>query len=140
MASALVVDDNENIRRLVSRVLQRLDLETDEASGGAEALEKLKQREYDIVLLDLMMPKPNGFDVIRTLQETSPESLNRIVVMTAATGHLTDELLGCVRKRISKPFSIAELSAIIRECVAEEQLRLSAARRGASRAGDSRQR
>jgi DNA-binding response OmpR family regulator len=65
---ALVVDDDEPIRTMLAKVVERQDFDVDTASDGAEAISKLSQDGYNVVLLDLMMPRVDGFAVLRYLQ------------------------------------------------------------------------
>ena len=116
MPRVLVVDDNDSIRRLVSRVLAKKDIDVDESFDGADALHKLQEVDYDAVLLDLMMPRKSGFEVIRALK-SRPALLKRFIVMTAATGKTTDEILDQVHTVVTKPFSIAELADLVTECI-----------------------
>ena len=117
MPRVLVVDDNESIRRLVTRVLQRHDMEVEEAVDGEHALQKLEEAEYDTVVLDLMMPRQSGYDVIKTLQRMRPELLKRTVVMTAAAAKMDHELLKNVQAVVSKPFAITDLADVVANCI-----------------------
>ncbi len=69
----LVVDDEVSIRRTLREILEYEDLEVDEAGDGNEAIEKLKKRTFDVVLLDIKMPKQDGLQVLATCVETWPE-------------------------------------------------------------------
>ncbi len=117
MPRVLVVDDNESIRRLVTRVLQRHDIDVDEAVDGEHALQKLEEAEYDTVVLDLMMPRQSGYDVIKALQRKRPELLKRTVVMTAAAARMDHELLKNVQAVVSKPFAITDLADVVENCI-----------------------
>lgn len=114
---ALIVDDNDSIRRLVVRVLQRSEVETEEASEGASALQKLAAEDYDVVVLDLMMPGQSGFDVIRELRKKRPEVLKRLIVMTAAAGKTTEGIEQDVCAVVTKPFSITDLTDVVIRCI-----------------------
>jgi CheY-like chemotaxis protein len=117
MPRVLVVDDNESIRRLVTRVLQRHDIDVEEAVDGEDALQKLEEAHYDTVVLDLMMPRQSGYDVIKTLQRMRPELLKRTVVMTAAAARMDHELLKDVQAVVSKPFAITDLADVVENCI-----------------------
>jgi FixJ family two-component response regulator len=77
----LIVDDERNIRLTLSQTLESLDVETDTASNGAEALTKLKEKEFGLVLLDLHMPGVQGMEVLRQLREIRPDI--RVIIITA---------------------------------------------------------
>ena len=68
----LVVDDTEDIRDLMSRMVVRLGHLADQAADGVEAVEALAQNSYDIMLLDLTMPRMSGEDVVRWLRLACP--------------------------------------------------------------------
>src|SRR5687767_13553878 len=80
---ALVVDDDASIRILVSRILSRRGFTVDAVRDGAEAIEKLVEHDYALVTLDLMMPRIDGFGVMKYLTAYQPETLSKVIVMTA---------------------------------------------------------
>lgn len=114
--AALVVDDDAGIRILVTRILAR-DFTVDSARDGAEAIEKMLQRDYTVIVLDLMMPRIDGFAVIRYLMEHDPERLRRVIVMTAFGATAFDRVCPPVERFIEKPFEIADLLNEARGCV-----------------------
>ncbi|MED3719308.1 response regulator, partial [Geobacillus stearothermophilus] len=65
----LVVDDEERIRRLLRMYLERENYVIDEAGDGNEALEKALTNDYDVILLDLMLPGKDGIDVCKEIRE-----------------------------------------------------------------------
>jgi len=93
---ALVVDDDEPIRKLLTRVMESEQFTVDTARNGAEAISQLNDDGYGVVLLDLMMPEVDGFAVLRHMQEHFPEKLRRTIVATAAPESE-------VRKRLKEP-------------------------------------
>lgn len=100
---ALVVDDDEAIRTLVSRILEREHYSVDRARDGAEAIEKLTSAKYDLILLDLMMPRVDGYSVLSHLREQAPDLLRNVIVMTALTPHEVQEPVSGV---LQKPFDV----------------------------------
>jgi DNA-binding response OmpR family regulator len=116
----LVVDDDPAIQQMFSALLKREGISIDVALDGEIALQCLRCREYDAVLLDLMLPRTNGFEVIRHLKCLSPDVLDRVIVVTAASQHTLQYLdADVVRKVLRKPFDINELVAEIRDCMAQ---------------------
>lgn len=116
----LIVDDDEPIRSLAQRVLTRARFAVDTAKDGVEALEKLDLVDYDVVLLDLMMPRMSGFDVISELQKNAESKLRCVVVMTAATNAQLDRFDGnLVYTVLRKPFDIDELTRVVDACAVE---------------------
>jgi CheY-like chemotaxis protein len=115
---ALVVDDDAAIRILVSRVLSRRGFLVDAAADGAEAIEDLLEHDYDLITLDLMMPRIDGYGVVKYLQEHKPELFNRLIVMTAFGPHALEKICPPVVRIIHKPFEIDELVREAEEAIA----------------------
>ncbi len=108
---ALVVDDDAAIRILVTRILQKQCFQVDAARDGAEAIEKLLQHDYDVIALDLMMPRIDGFGVVRYLIEHMPAKLENVIVMTAFGQNALHKVCPPVTRFVEKPFDIASLIA-----------------------------
>lgn len=115
---ALVVDDDVGIRVLVSRILTRHGFMVDVVRDGAEAIEKLLEHDYALVTLDLMMPRIDGFAVVRYLTEHCPEKLRNVIVMTAYGSSALEKVCPPVVRFIEKPFDINRLLAEAAECEA----------------------
>lgn len=113
--SALVVDDDAAIRSLVMTLLQREGYEVSGAQDGIDALDALRARDFDVVVLDLMMPRLDGRGVIETLaRERDGGSMPRIVVMTAASPNVVEQLpRDHVAHVITKPFDIRALREVV---------------------------
>jgi YesN/AraC family two-component response regulator len=79
--SVLIVDDEKNIRLTLSLALEKLDLPVDTAVNGEEALKKLAETSYALMLLDLRMPRIDGMEVLRRVSEIRPEV--KVVIITA---------------------------------------------------------
>ena len=112
---ALVVDDDPGIRILVSRVLTRHGFDVDVARDGAEAIEQLLQHDYAIIALDIMMPRIDGFGVVRYLVENQPEHLANVIVMTAFGASALPKVCPPVVHFIEKPFDIEAFIAQVAE-------------------------
>lgn len=109
----LVVDDEKLIVKGLRFSLEQEGMEVDCAYDGEEALEYAKSKEYDIVLLDVMLPKLGGFEVCQQIREFS----NMPVIMLTAKGDDMDKILGLeygADDYITKPFNILELKARIK--------------------------
>ncbi|MER3395485.1 MAG: hypothetical protein C4318_06215 [Acidimicrobiia bacterium] len=83
MPTVLVVDDDEDIRRILSLVFAEFGFSVEEAASGKEAVELLEACEYDLVVLDLAMPDGDGFSVLSHLKQK--ERRPRVAVLTAKT-------------------------------------------------------
>ncbi len=115
----LVVEDDLAIRRLVRMVLEREGYRVDVAGDGVEAVLKLGLSEFDVIVLDLMMPNLDGFTFMNTLAENDPSRLNRIIVTSAASPSvIRDRMQGAPFAVLPKPFDIGTLAARVDDCVA----------------------
>lgn len=113
----LVVDDDQSIRRLVSTIVRRERFNVDVAADGLEAIECLKQHQYAVILLDLMMPRMDGFGVIEWLKQNPPMVKPIIIVITAYADQRFKEVdVSIVSGILRKPFDVAELGNFVRAC------------------------
>ena len=106
----LVVDDEKLIVKGLRFSLEQDDMEVDCAYDGEEALEMVKRKEYDMILLDVMLPKYDGFEVCRQIRDFSDVP----VIMLTAKGEDMDKILGLeygADDYITKPFYILEVMA-----------------------------
>ena len=107
-ATLLIVDDEERIRRLLKMYLERENYEIEEAENGEEALEKALKTDYDLILLDLMLPGMDGIDVCQKLREKKATP----VIMLTAKGEESNRVEGFevgADDYIVKPFSPREV-------------------------------
>ena len=107
---ALVVDDEKLIVKGIRFSLEQDDIQVDCAYDGEEALEYARTNEYDIILLDVMLPKLTGFEVCQQIREFS----NVPIIMLTAKGDDMDKILGLeygADDYITKPFNILEVKA-----------------------------
>ena len=109
----LVVDDEKLIVKGLRFSLEQEGMEVDCAYDGEEALDKAKEKEYDIILLDVMLPKQDGFAVCQQIREFSSVP----IIMLTARGEDMDKILGLeygADDYITKPFNILEVKARIK--------------------------
>ena len=112
----LVVDDEKLIVKGIRFSLEQDGMEVECAYDGEEALEKAKQKEFDIILLDLMLPKLDGFSVCQQIREFSSVP----IIMLTAKGEDMDKILGLeygADDYITKPFNILEVKARIKAII-----------------------
>ena len=110
---ALVVDDEKIIVKGIKFSLEQDDIEVDCAYDGQEALDKARTSNYDIILLDVMLPVMSGFEVCQQIREFS----NVPIIMLTAKGDDMDKILGLeygADDYITKPFNILEVKARIK--------------------------
>ncbi len=122
----LIVDDEKLIVKGLKLGLEQYGMETDTAYDGEEALEKIKNGSYDVVLLDVMLPKLSGIEVCRAVREFSGVP----VIMVTAKGEDTDKIEGLetgADDYVTKPFNLLELKArikaVLRRSFKEEEER-----------------
>ena len=109
----LVVDDEKLIVKGIRFSLEQEDMEVDTAYDGEEAVQKAKEKQYDIILLDLMLPKLDGLGACQQIREFSDVP----IVMLTAKGEDMDKILGLeygADDYITKPFNILEVKARIK--------------------------
>jgi signal transduction histidine kinase/CheY-like chemotaxis protein len=114
----LMAEDNTVNQKLTLRLLERLGYRADLASNGLEALEALRQRTYDVVLMDVQMPEMDGLEATRRIRdEVAPEAQPRIIAMTANAMKEDREkcLAAGMDNYLSKPIRVAELVRALSE-------------------------
>ena len=113
MKKVLVVDDEKLIVKGLRFSLEQDDMEVDTAYDGEEAINKAREKEYDIILLDIMLPKYTGLEVCQMIREFSDVP----IIMLTAKGEDMDKILGLeygADDYITKPFNILEVKARIK--------------------------
>lgn len=113
-ASVLVVEDDVVIRSIIARILEQDGFAVDTAGDGFEAISKLSRSDYSVVVLDMKMPRVDGFGVIDFLHRSKESALQHVIVLSAAGGTRVYE--EPVYGVMSKPFDIHHLLARAREC------------------------
>ena len=110
----LVVDDDRAIRKLLERIARRAGFEADGAKDGAEALEMLDREDYDVALIDLMMPRISGYELVQRIGTRKPRPV--VIVATALTsGDVASVDDTLVRHVIRKPFDVHAIVAKLNE-------------------------
>ncbi len=113
MAHILVVDDEANIRRVVREYAEFEDYEVTEAESGMEAVNLCRENDYDLIIMDVMMPRLNGFSACSEIRKTKSIPM----IMLSARGEEYDKLFGFeigVDDYVVKPFSPKELMARVK--------------------------
>ena len=109
----LIVDDEANIRRVVREYAEFEGYETDEAGDGMEAVSMAKTADYDVIIMDIMMPRLDGYSACKEIRKTK----NTPIIMLSARGEEYDKLFGFelgIDDYVVKPFSPKELMARIK--------------------------
>ena len=121
--TVLVVDDEKNIRLTLRESLKAIDMDVDTAVNGEEALERARQKSYDLVLLDLKMPGMDGIEVLRRLREFS--TTTAVIVLTAhgTVESAVDAMkLGAV-DFLQKPFAPQEIRDVVAQVLGRQKRR-----------------
>lgn len=116
MALVYIVDDEANIRQLAAFGLQDAGFETQDFSSGSEVLHAMQQRLPDALVLDWMMPPPDGLSVCRAIRE-NPAQRHLPIILLTARGDEGDRVFGLefgADDYLTKPFSVKELAARIK--------------------------
>lgn len=123
MYNILIADDNRQIVSILSEYCKKNNFTVTTAYDGEEALNKVKKNKFDLILLDVMMPKKNGFDVCKEIRSFS----NIPIIMVTARGEDFERIMGLeigADDYIVKPFSpaevIARVNAILRRIFPKE--------------------
>jgi CheY-like chemotaxis protein len=123
-ATVLIVEDDVPTQLLLVALARRNGMTATIAGNGEEALHHLSRRPYDVILLDLMLPGTNGFDVLRHVNCVLPPVLGKIIITTGLSpaSYADCPYLGSVRRLLKKPFDIAELEVEMLSCWADALL------------------
>lgn len=124
-ASLLIVDDNELNRDMLTRRLERLGYKVSCAENGREALEKIRTESFDLLLLDIIMPVMNGFEVLAQLK--AEPLLREIPVIVLSASDQLEHVVKCIQRGakdyLTKPFNPVLLQARIGSCLEAKRLR-----------------
>jgi DNA-binding response OmpR family regulator len=113
MAKILIVDDEQKIRAVIKEYAEFSGYETFEAADGMEAVEKCRNEDFDLIIMDVMMPRLDGFSAAKEIRKTK----NIPVIMLSARSEEYDKLFGFeigADDYVSKPFSPKELLARVK--------------------------
>lgn len=119
--NVLIVDDDESIRLILAEVLSGDGYNVAQARTGEEALKNLKQKDFDVVLTDLMMPVTDGMELLTIIKKLKPQT--RVVMLTAFA--TIESAVEAMKKGasdyISKPFDALEVRNVVRDAMGESK-------------------
>ena len=116
----LVVDDDDAIRALLFTILRRRGYAIDTARNGVEAVERLESCSYTLMLLDLMMPKMSGWEVLRHIDQFGTTRPTPVVIVLTAGNEPRDLNPAYVAGTVKKPFDVELLVDTITACIATQ--------------------
>jgi two-component system response regulator ResD len=107
----LLVEDEERIRKVINIIIRGEDILVDEAEDGALAVDKISKNDYDLVILDLMIPEIDGFGVLERIRGEERTRELPVIIVSARTSDkdILDGLKGGANYYIPKPFEPQEL-------------------------------
>jgi CheY-like chemotaxis protein len=114
---ALVVEDHDVTRSLLTSLLEARGCKVDAVSDGLAALAQLQARQYDIVLLDIVLPKVSGTTVMSYLAEHDVEMLRRVIVVTGLSVEDIRKLFPTVCQALAKPVMPSRLLSVVDDCL-----------------------
>lgn len=120
--SVLVVDDDLAIRSLLEVMFRRLGYDCETASDGDQALEKLAARAFDVALLDLMMPRVSGLEVIDSLRHAPDRPVIIVITGAAAPEAALAKSAGVVHAVVTKPFQLHAIAAIVKDVLVRSRV------------------
>ncbi len=112
----LIVDDDTSVLELVEFMVKKEGFRVEKAVDGAEALEKIQGLHPDLVLLDLMLPRYGGFEILRQVQVGETANIPIVVITGRYTDHSTSEIIrqeSNVVEFLEKPIKVPVLSALL---------------------------
>jgi two-component system, OmpR family, alkaline phosphatase synthesis response regulator PhoP len=113
----LVVEDDFATREALRKILEAEGCTVEVAIDGEKAVGCLAHKRYDVIVLDLALPKLSGTDVMEYIASTNPAQLSSIVVVTGLEVHEIRKLFPAVRETLSKPVMPTRLIASVRRCL-----------------------
>ena len=141
MNKILIIEDEEKIARFVELELRHEGYAADKAGDGRTGLEMAETGDYDLIILDIMLPQLSGIEVLRRLRKSENSAAANVpVILLTARDAVTDKVMGLdmgANDYMTKPFAIEELLARIRAALRQAQNSVhSSANDGILRAGD----
>ena len=120
---ALVVDDDDPIRTMLAKVVERQDFSVDTARDGVEAIDRIDQDGYSLIVLDLMMPRVDGYGVLKHMEAHHPEKLHCTIIASAVPeSEILKRFEMPVFRIHAKPFDMAKLIEDIKYCTSHSPL------------------
>lgn len=113
MARVLVVDDHDILRAGLALAVRSFGYEVEVASDGQEALERLSETGYDVLLTDLMMPRMDGLELLRRLDEQDGPKLLRIVMTASEVPEMLEAARPLADVVLAKPVRLGQLREIL---------------------------
>jgi len=118
----LIVDDEESLREVLTIMLHREGYHVKSAADGAQALVRLNESRFDLIVSDIKMPKVNGIDLLKEIKERHPETLVMMITAFSSTEEAVEAMRQGAYDYITKPFQNDEIRLLIRNALEKSQL------------------
>jgi two-component system, NtrC family, response regulator PilR len=119
----LIADDEESMREFLSIMLHREGYKVDAAADGAQAVARLKEHTYDLVISDIKMPRLDGFQLLSNVKARTPETAVIMITAFSSTEEAVDAMKQGAYDYITKPFNNEEIRLIVRNALERKTLR-----------------
>lgn len=119
----LVVDDEESLREVLTIMLHREGYKVDAASDGGQALARLKDQHYDLIISDIKMPRISGFELLKHVRDTAPDTVMIMITAFSSTEEAVEAMKQGAYDYITKPFKNEEIRLIVRNALERRALR-----------------
>lgn len=121
MKKILVADDDDDLRATIVDALSTSGFSVDEAKNGDEAIDKVRSSQYDIAIVDLVMPKQTGLEVLSEIKKISPWTKIIMVTAFATIDSAVEAMKKGASDYIKKPFRLWELLSIVKRTIEEKK-------------------
>jgi len=114
-ARILLIDDDESVRKTISKALEKAGYKVDTAENGTEALEKTRAKFYNLALIDIRLPDMEGTKLLTMIKDTTPRIVKIILTGYPALQNAIEAVNKGADAYITKPINLAELRKVIKE-------------------------
>jgi len=122
-SSVLIVDDEESLREVLTIMLHREGYLVEAAQDGEQAIKRLKESRFDLVISDIKMPKVSGLELLGYIKENSPETLVIMITAFSSTDDAVEAMKQGAYDYITKPFQNEEIRLIVRNALEKQALK-----------------
>jgi DNA-binding response OmpR family regulator len=121
MTNILVIEDDEKMRNGLVEILKEEGYNVDSADNGLKGLEKIREKDYDVVLTDLLMPVMGGMELLRNIKQIKPRTSVIIITAFGTIENAVEAIKVGASEYITKPFKIDEVQNMIKKVLAERE-------------------
>ena len=121
MKNILIIDDEKEIREGLVEILKDAGFAVDSADNGEQGLDKIKKKDFDVVVTDLIMPVVGGMEVLRGTKHIKPQTRVILITAFATVDNAVEAMKAGASDYITKPFRVDEVQTKIRKVLAEAE-------------------